>query len=68
MGCFCCLLDSVRMRNLSTHVLPLYVLLQHHPPAEDLVPDADLTHSLSCPRALQLRVRPEQISEEAAAS
>ncbi|XP_056891673.1 solute carrier family 43 member 3a isoform X2 [Takifugu flavidus] len=47
--------DSVRMRNLSAHVLPFSVLLQHHPPAEDPVPDAELTHSVSSPRALQLR-------------
>lgn len=56
------------MRNLSTHVLHFYVLLQRPPPAEDLLSDAELTHSLSSPGALQLRVRPEQISEEAAAS
>lgn len=56
------------MGNLSTHVLPFYVLLQRHPPAEDLLPDAQLTHSLFSPGALQLRVRPEHISEEAAAS
>lgn len=62
------LLDSVRMRNLSTHVLPFHVLLQRHPPAEDLVPDAPLPHSLRSPGALQLRVRPEQVSQEAAAS
>lgn len=51
-----CFLDPVRTRNLSSHFLPGRVLLQHHPPAEDLVSDAALPHPLSPPTALQLRV------------
>lgn len=53
--CFC-FLDPVRTRNLPAHVLPGHVLLQHHPPAEDLVSDAAVTLPLSSPTALQLRV------------
>lgn len=62
MGFVCCLPGSLRMRNPSTHVLPFHVLVQRHPPAEDLLPDAQRTHSLRSPGGLQLRVRPEQTS------
>lgn len=53
--CFC-FLDPVRTGNLSPHVLPGDVLLQHRPPTEDLVSDAPVTHPLPSPTALQLRV------------
>ncbi|TWW59737.1 Solute carrier family 43 member 3 [Takifugu flavidus] len=33
----------------------VFFIIKHHPPAEDPVPDAELTHSVSSPRALQLR-------------